>query len=195
MHGGSGGGRNTDRNSGQRLAQQTSQSGDSGTYGFGNNGGLTTSQADYPYPGSGGGGAGTAGENGLVDRVAGAGGAGRYYGNIFGTRWGEDGWFAGGGGGGAWGDLGLDNPSSRGRGGVGGGGDGDSATPESGTYRSFKVNRSDIGVNLPRGGDRPRGDDGMPNTGGGGGGAGATGGQDSQGGDGGSGIVIVRYLR
>lgn len=194
-NGGSGGGRNTNRNSGQRLGLQPSQSGDSGEFGFGNDGGLTTSQSNSPYPGSGGGGAGTPGQNGLGNRISGDGGAGRYYGDKFGTRWGEQGWFAGGGGGGAWGNLGRDNPSSRGRGGIGGGGDGDSPQAESGPYKSFKANQSYSSTNAPLGGDRTLGENGMPHTGGGGGGAGATGGEDSFGGNGGSGIVLIRYLQ
>jgi hypothetical protein len=180
-NGGSGGGRNTDRNGGQRLGLQPIQSGDSGTFGFGNNGGLSLTQATSNYPGSGGGGAGTPGQNAPASNgTPGNGGSGRYYGNIFTTNFGENGWFSGGGGGGAWGSM---TDGRIGFGGIGGGGDGD--TPSSGgSGESIRF------INL-----EPRGDNGLPNTGGGGGGAGRTGGQSSRGGNGGSGNVIIRYIR
>lgn len=88
--------------------------GGSGSTGQGNNGGNVTSSG---YGGGGGGGAGeigasTAGHNGAN------GGDGRYFESMFGTTYGENGWFGGGGGGGA------RDGYSGGSGGIGGGGDG-----------------------------------------------------------------------
>jgi len=179
ISGGSGGGNNINRNSSGGAATQPSQSGDSGTYGFGNAGASSLESGSSPYPCGGGGGAGAPGTPGPILERAGDGGPGRYYGDKFGTKYGENGWFAGGGGGGGWG-----NPSNgRGFGGIGGGGDGSSPTGN-GTGNDI---RSSIGV--------PTGESGSPNTGGGGGGAGRTGGESSRGGNGGSGIVMIRYLR
>lgn len=174
--GGSGGGAHTS-NGTPGVGLQPSQSGDSGTYGFGNSGG----GASYgnPYPGSGGGGAGEPGFNAPSGSVAGAGGDGKYYGDVFGDEYGDAGWFAGGGGGGAWGNVGVAN---IGAGGQGGGGSGDAPNGSSGNGNSLRL-----------GSGEPTGENGQPNTGGGGGGAGRTGAQSSRGGDGGSGIVILSY--
>jgi hypothetical protein len=92
--GGSGGGGNSDPSGTPPggTGTQPSQSGDSGTYGFGNNGG-----AGHPatnWTGGGGGGAGGAGSN-ASGPTGGPGGAGRSY-NISGSSVG----YAGGGGGG-----------------------------------------------------------------------------------------------
>jgi len=76
---------------------QTGQSGDSGTYGFGNDGG--TGVAAPNYNPSGGGGAGSVGGNGTTVK-SGDGGTGKDYSAIFGTAVGDSGWFASGGGGG-----------------------------------------------------------------------------------------------
>ncbi len=177
-NGGSGGGREG-RNGSRGLATQTSQAGESGTYGFGNNGGngRQPSWGNDPYPCAGGGGAGAAGGDQPNIYTCGNGGIGRYYGNIFGTSFGEGGWFAGGGGGGSWGYT----QGGRGEGGIGGGGVGDSPTGNG-------DGPSQRGV-----GATPTGASGLANTGGGGGGAGKTGGSASRGGDGGSGVVLIRY--
>jgi alpha-tubulin suppressor-like RCC1 family protein len=87
------------------------------TGGFGNQGGTN----DSDRAGGGGGGAGGAGENGDRNTKAGDGGIGKNYGYIFGTNYGENGWFAGGGGGG---DSDQWHSAARGFGGKGGGGHG-----------------------------------------------------------------------
>ena len=176
--GGSGGGREG-RNGSRGLATQTAQAGESGTYGFGNDGGngRQPSWGNDPYPGSGGGGAGGPGTDQPNIQTCGDGGPGRYYGNVFGTSFGEGGWFAGGGGGGSWGFT----SGGRGNGGIGGGGDGDSPTGNG------------SGPSARGAGNTPTGESGSANTGGGGGGAGKTGGEASRGGNGGSGIVLIRY--
>jgi hypothetical protein len=176
--GGSGGGREG-RWGSRGLGTQPSQSGDSGTFGFGNAGanGRQPSWGNDPYPGGGGGGAGQAGQDQPAPRTSGNGGNGRFYGNRFGSTFGQNGWFAGGGGGGAWGFT----FGSRGRGGMGGGGVGDSPTGN-GTGTSAR------GV-----GAVPTGENGGANTGGGGGGGGKTGGETSRGGNGGTGVVLIRY--
>jgi hypothetical protein len=79
------------------VANQTSQSGDSGTYGFGNNGGNSIGAPNYNS--GGGGGAGSAGTNATTGS-SGAGGTGKDMSAIFGTAVGDSGWFASGGGGG-----------------------------------------------------------------------------------------------
>ena len=177
-NGGSGGGREG-RNGSRGLATQSAQAGESGTYGFGNNGanGRQPSWGNDPYPGGGGGGAGGPGADQPNIQTCGDGGPGRYYGNIFGTSYGQSGWFAGGGGGGSWGFT----SGGRGNGGIGGGGAGDSPTGNG------------DGPSARGAGGTPTGVYGTANTGGGGGGAGKTGGQASRGGDGGSGIVLIRY--
>jgi len=180
--GGSGGGfQGAISGSARGLGTQPSQSGESGSFGFGNNGGAGNAGfATPPYPTSGGGGAGAVGGAARDLETAGNGGIGRYYGDIFGESFGElGGWFAGGGGGGSWGYT----QGGRGFGGIGGGGDGDSPT-----------DRNSGSGNSQRGaGGTPTGVSGTANTGGGGGGAGKTGGSASRGGDGGSGIVLIRY--
>ena len=177
-NGGSGGGREG-RNGSRGLQTQTGQAGESGTYGFGNNGGngRQPSWANDPYPGSGGGGAGAEGTDQPNIYTCGNGGIGRYYGNVFGTNFGDAGWFAGGGGGGSWGYT----QGGRGFGGIGGGGDGDSPTGNG------------SGPSQRGAGSTPTGVTGTANTGGGGGGAGKTGGEASRGGNGGTGVVLIRY--
>ena len=176
-NGGSGGGRNTNRNSGQRLGLQSSQPGDSGTFGFGNNGAVNLDASSSNYAGGGGGGAGSAAPNPTSRNRAGNGGSGIDLSQFFGVAYGEQGWFAGGGGGGAWGNV-----EFMGDGGKGGGGAGDCP------------NSSSTGPSKRRSLGEPRGFAGIPTTGGGGGGAGRTGGSSSRGGNGGSGIVLVRYI-
>jgi hypothetical protein len=129
--GGSGGG-NHDRNndSGAAPGIQNSTYG----YGFGNNGGTgyDLTSGDRYESGAGGGGAGAVGQNsnrGNVDNTPGNGGAGRDYSSVYGTSYGDSGWFAGGGGGG--GGNGT-YTSVFGTGGQGGGGrGGGGATPPS----------------------------------------------------------------
>jgi hypothetical protein len=181
LDGGSGGGLIGAHGIVRGLGTQPSQAGESGSFGFGNNGGAgNASFATTPYPTSGGGGAGAAGQAAPNINTAGNGGNGRFYGDVFGYTYGEQGYFAGGGGGGSWGLT----QGGRGYGGVGGGGQGDSAASrDGGDGGSIR-----IGI-----GNNPIGEAGKPNTGGGGGGAGATGGLASRGGDGGSGIVLIRY--
>ena len=169
IDGGCGGGDaiNTSRDE-AGTASQRSQAGDSGTYGFGNNGG----DSDV-YSGAGGGGVGAVGAvGGHHDSASpGAGGVGLREGTTIsyqsGTATfdinGTTNWYGGGGGGG--------DPSQASAytaaGGVGGGGNGASQT------------------GTPAGA-------GSVNTGsGGGGGAGGSGG--GSGAAGGSGIVIIRY--
>ena len=126
-----------------------------------------TGEQDTQGQGGGGGGAGAPGENGMGDDATNRpnGGDGMDYSHIFGTNYGNNGWFAGGGGGGGADDGTYALP---GNGGQGGGGAGGGNTTEN--------------TGGPEGG--------QANTGGGGGGAG---GATGPGGDGGSGIVLVRY--
>ena len=79
-------------------------------YGYGNEGGNST----HEYAGAGGGGAGGKGSDVTINDSGGDGGIGLDYSNIFGSAFGQEGWFAGGGGGG-----GINN---LGNGGQGGGG-------------------------------------------------------------------------
>ena len=180
--GGSGGGGHYTRDGGLGL-QRTSMTG-----GFGNPGGSQSSSS----MGYGGGGAGTPGMNdgsspsdGRVQLGRNAGGQGLYevivegivynFNEMFGNygigHFVEDElWFAGGGGGGS----NASSHSAYGAGGYGGGGRG-----------AF----SNQGVSTPAWEiDSPKGEDGMPSTGGGGGGA-----RGGESGAGGSGVVIVRY--
>ena len=140
---------------------QPSQSGDSGTYGFGNQGGELIGAPNY-NPG-GGGGAGGNGGNGVA-ATGGVGGVGKNYGSVFGTTFGEGGWFASGGGGG----FSTNGAGGSGTTSAGGGGAGADTLNENGI-------------------------DGQPGTGGGGGGAGMLGDLGSFSGIGGSGVVIIRY--
>jgi hypothetical protein len=155
---------------------QPAQSGQSGApYGFGNRGGANVA-ADPGYGGGGGGGAGTPGTDGN-SRQGGQGGDGLrsaiifgkeyVFSDIFGSTYGQDGYFAGGGGGGMWSDPQGTGP---GKGGAGGGGQGGYATSNSDAF----------------------GRSGLANTGGGGGGGGGSA-QNQTGGLGGSGIVLVSY--
>ena len=99
------------------AANQGSQSGDSGTYGFGFAGG--NGKYSGSNRGGGGGGAGAVGTAGADTQLTttGAGGVGKDYSAIFGTALGASGWFAGGGGGGA----GSASYQIAGAGGTGGG--------------------------------------------------------------------------
>ena len=114
--GGGGGNRNTaGRSGGSGGGGGYASAGGSGTVGQGNQGGTGTND----FGGSGGGGASQAGEDGNGDAGR-YGGNGTNYSDIFGSEYGEEGYFAGGGGGG-----GRDG-NSGGTGGLGGGGDGGS---------------------------------------------------------------------
>jgi len=152
--GGSGGGSSRGLGAGG-AANQGSQPGDSGTYGFGFAGG-TGGDGGSPYPAAGGGGAGAVGTPTATSQ-SGPGGAGKDLSAIFGS-FGVSGFFAGGGGGqtqsatSQWGDGGsgggarggasatVDTPAEQaGRNGIdytgsGGGGSGSSAT--FGTYQA-----------------------------------------------------------
>lgn len=162
------------------TGNQTSQAGDSGLYGYGNDGvNHALGSTSQNHGGGGGGGAGSAAVDPGSQNIAGRGGEGLYFGDKFSDDVGDSGWFASGGCGGKWGSDGIASllePYP------GGGGRGDS--PNSG---------SSGGSELRNGSGEPTGESGMPNTGGGGGGAGRTGGSSSRGGDGGSGAVLVRY--
>jgi len=177
--GGSGGGGANDISGHVVTGNQTSQAGDSGLYGYGNDGVNNTDGATQNHGGGGGGGAGSAAVDPADRNIAGRGGEGLYFGDKFGDDVGDSGWFASGGCGGKWGSNGITSllePHP------GGGGRGDSPTG-AGTG----------GSELRSGSGEPTGEDGMSYTGGGGGGAGRTGGSSSRGGDGGSGAVLVRY--
>jgi hypothetical protein len=98
-------------------------SGASGTSGQGNSG-PDSSDSDHSGGGGGSGGAGSHGKGG-------SGGAGSDKSSVFGTTYGESGWFAGGGGGGC-----RSSGDQAGPGGQGGGGDGtkgDNGDAQSGT--------------------------------------------------------------
>lgn len=177
--GGSGGGGANDISGHVVTGNQTSQAGDSGLYGYGNDGVNNTDGGSQNHGGGGGGGAGSAAVDPADRSIAGRGGEGLYFGDKFGDDVGDSGWFASGGCGGKWGSNGITSllePHP------GGGGRGDSPTG-AGTG----------GSELRSGSGEPTGEDGMSYTGGGGGGAGRTGGSSSRGGDGGSGAVLVRY--
>ena len=118
--GGSGGGGGGGSGAGGSEIQ-TSQSGDSGTYGFGNDGGGGHGSSS-DYGGGGGGGAGAEGSDG---NTAYTGGAGKDFSSDFGTSYGVSGWFGGGGG--------ASGNSNSGAGGQGGGGAGAVGTATAGT--------------------------------------------------------------
>jgi hypothetical protein len=119
-NGGCGGGAMTRENTtySPGTGIQPSQSGDSGTYGYGENGG-TNYRVGGCCAGCGGGGAGSLGRN-SDGMIGGDGGVGIDVSGLFGTGVGDSGWVGGGGGGAAnahyW--------NVYGRGGQGGGGHG-----------------------------------------------------------------------
>ena len=180
--GGSGGGGGA-RNATDALTQGAASN--QGTFAGwttkGNSGGYGGGNANYG--GAGGGGAGGAGGSPVVstnNSTGGSGGAGVDLSSIFGTWFGEGGWFGGGGGGGSYSTTAL---LSQGVGGQGGGGNGVSAREYSQAAGVFNINR----IN------------GLPGTGGGGGGssedAALKAWWGSCSGSGGSGIVLVKvYL-
>lgn len=110
--GGSGGGGGNAYSGVGGNATQSSQSGDSGTYGYGYDGG---DNGDGNW-GSGGGGAGGLGGNTDRSTISGAGGIGKYI--KFSGNYGDDGWFSGGGSGGTR-DRGTISAGGKGGGGVG----------------------------------------------------------------------------
>lgn len=117
LGGGGGGGQRSnapDGGCGGGAGHQDSSPGDAIGSGFGYDGG---SGGNDPYGGGGGGGAGEAGQ-GTDGTYGGDGGDGYDASSVFGTEFGENGYFGGGGGG-----NGPDS-SSVGSGGLGGGGDG-----------------------------------------------------------------------
>ena len=133
--------------------------------GFGNQGGGGSLRRNYF--GGGGGGAGSTGESALLD-YPGRGGAGRFYGDIFGTTFGQLGWFASGGAGGS-------HPATQ------------------GSPQAFSLSGGGGNGGAEVTGDS-RGRPGLANTGGGGGGAADdASAPPANGGVGGSGIVLIRY--
>ena len=112
--GGSGGGAGH-YSAGGGAETQTGQAGDSGTYGFGNAGGNSSGRFDANRGGGGGGGSGAAGGS-VSSSATATGGVGKDYSSVFGTGYGQSGYFAGGGGGGAY-----TTPSAGGNGGGGAG--------------------------------------------------------------------------
>jgi len=109
---------------------QGAQSGDSGTYGFGFDGGSGTVAPDWH--GGGGGGAGSVGDNGGA--IAGDGGTGKDYSATFGTAVGDSGWFASGGGGG------YSSTGSSGAGAASSGGGTAGGTPDGGYSAAAAAN-------------------------------------------------------
>ena len=187
MNGGSGGGSGSRPD---RTSTANNNRGGSGTgiAGQGNPGGPTNGVGSSSRCGGcGGGGAGKTGstcawsnDSNSARHVGRYGGAGLYFGSIFGNDLGNNGWFGGGGGGGNaagggfrtgygdfWHDTNfqLSNGTRSGFGGLGGGGRGGRNTEAA--------------------------EDGFPNTGGAGGGSGWN---LRTSGAGGSGIVIIRYI-
>jgi hypothetical protein len=162
--GGSGGGGSGGTNDqGAGATTQSSQSGDSGTYGFGFAGGVGTAPPNYNS--GGGGGAGSVGQaaDATPANISGTGGTGKDMSAIYGTAVGDSGWFASGGGG----AYGSNGPSGFGSASAGGGSNG-AETAEAGSLAADA------------------------NTGGGSGGA-SDNPASNEAGAGGSGVVIVRY--
>ena len=121
--GGSGGGSTNDTSQSAGTGTQPSQPGDSGTYGYGNNGGIKTESGTGP--GAGGGGAGSAGRP-AANGVEGTGGNGRNS-DVSGSTV----TYAGGGGGG-----GYSTPNAAGGPGGGGPGGPNTGTPGTGNRGS-----------------------------------------------------------
>jgi hypothetical protein len=122
--GGSGGGGGYEGDGG--AESQTGQPGDSGTYGFGNDGGAGLPGSPFVANPGGGGGAGSAAQAG-TQSSSGNGGTGKDYSTIFGTAVGDSGWFASGGGGGWTAYGGSSSGSASAGGGTAGG------TPQGGS--------------------------------------------------------------
>ena len=97
--GGSGGGCGSSNNTNTGTGIQPNQTGDSGAFGHGEDGGVMASGGGGgTAAGGGGGGASEAGHASSASNP-GDGGDGLDFSSIFGTAVGDDGWFAGGGGG------------------------------------------------------------------------------------------------
>ena len=141
--GGSGGGGSGAGAGGGGPAIQTTQSDDSGAYGFGNAGGVGV-QCGPKYLGGGGGGAGASGSGGVSSPCTkgGPGGVGRAYTISDGTT---SVYYAGGGGGGA-------HIHNAGAGGQGGGGDGGYENSP-GANRNAQANKGGGGGGVDRGGN------------------------------------------
>jgi len=121
MDGGSAGGNSYCKLTPVAQETQTSEPGDSGTYGFGGDGGGGLCASSYNV--GGGGGAGGAGQTALTAH-SGDGGLGKDYSAIYGTAVGDSGWFASGGGGGQ-----IYNPPAVAGGSNAGGGTNGGTTP------------------------------------------------------------------
>ena len=117
-NGGSGGGNTYGNATPGGISIQSQESGDSGTYGYGNTGGAGIGGS--PYTAGGGGGAGSVGDD-ADGTESGDGGAGKLYSSIFGTAVGDSGWFASGGGGGSAQDSSKAQGSASSGGGTAGG--------------------------------------------------------------------------
>lgn len=176
--GGGGGARNaTDSNHNGASSNQGSYS---GWISLGNAGGRSGGNGNFGGGGGGGaGGVGGTGQSNQNNSLGGNGGAGVNLSSIFGTWFGEGGWFAGGGGGGSYSTASLLAQST---GGQGGGANGTSAKEYTtgAAWNIYKIM-------------------GQPNTGGGGGGSAEDQGliawHGAASGSGGSGIVLVKvYL-
>jgi len=115
--GGSGGGAGYDVDD-AGSETQTGQAGDSGTYGFGNDGGQGSGPGGDNHNPGGGGGAGGAGDDGAS--TSGNGGVGKDYSAVFANE-GDSGWFASGGGGGYTGTGGSAGGTASSGGGTDGG--------------------------------------------------------------------------
>ena len=172
--GGSGGGAGGANNLPAGTGNQTDSGGGTG---FGNPGGATSGNPKQATAGGGGAGGSGNGPNSSHTwqnraTTGGNGGAGKDYSSVFGTGYGHDGWFAGGGGGaggGVYGGLwGWGNGGSSGKGGGSHGG-----SPGGGTDQGQAIDATD-------------------DTGGGGGG-GAPWNWYGPAGDGGSGVVMIKW--
>ena len=180
--GGSGGGAGRDYGSGSDPGSETQsgQAGDSGTYGFGYDGG--TARAHSVGPGGGGGGTGAVGANGGVGTV-GNGGAGKS--DFVNSSATETTAFLLGTASGTDSSNDVTDGSSTGTLYIGGGGSGGTA------YRHVHTGGGTGGVGGGADiGDNDDGVDGLANTGSGGS---ATTSGSGTGGDGGTGLLIVRY--
>jgi hypothetical protein len=181
--GGSAGGQGArDGNSTSRISSNKTTY--SGWTSYGNSGGIS---ANGNYSGGGGGGAGgqggdQSGGHNDANSIGGAGGAGIDMSSIFGTAFGESGWFAGGGGGASYRGANGTIRTDAAQGGQGGGGNGNWS------------NDRNSGPNYQHGySSAIHGQDG---TGGGGGGAAEDSSKatnaGSTSGDGGNGIILFR---
>jgi len=178
--GGSAGGQGA-RDSNSTTRRTSNKTSYAGWTSYGNSGGIS---GNSNYSGGGGGGAGgqggdQSGGHNDPNSQAGNGGVGIDMSAIFGTNFGESGWFAGGGGGGTY--RGYNTVSIyQASGGQGGGGKGVMSNDRQ--HSTYTYSAANI--------------DGLANTGGGGGGsaedANIVSNQGSASGAGGSGIILIR---